>query len=214
MLLLDKELEKLNVLLIKMADVVQENILQAFSIYTNGLNSNNININDDVVDEYERMIEELSLNILIKEKLYAGDLRKVTGILKMIADLERIGDHASDILEFNSKLEHYEKIKVKLIDETVNTALSMVRDSIMSFIKEDIELAKEVIEKDEIVDLNYNDLIQYLIKEAENKKISPAFAIYTTLVIKYIERIADHAVNIAEWVVYISRGIHKDKRIF
>lgn len=210
---LDKELEKLNILLMKMADTVQDNIMRSFSAYKDGY-AEDININDDIVDQYERLIEETCLDIMIKEKLYSKDLRKVSGILKMIADLERIGDHAQDILEFNIKLQNYDKVKVKQIEDMVSVALSMVNDSIHSFIKEDLNLAKEVIERDELVDSAYESLITYLIKETEQNKISAAFSIYTTLIVKYIERIADHAVNIAEWVVYIGSGVHKDRRIF
>ena len=210
---LDKELEKLNILLLKMADTVQDNILHSFEAYKQGSNEG-ININDDIVDTYERLIEETCLDILIRERLYAKDLRKVTGILKMIVDLERIGDHAIDILEFNQKLQDYERLKVDQIEEILNTALSMVNDSIASFVREDLSLAHEVIERDTIVDNGYESLVKYLIENDDKSIISSAFAIYTTLVIKYIERIADHAVNIAEWVVYISSGVHKDRRIF
>lgn len=210
---LDKELEKLNILLMKMADTVQDNIMRSFSAYKDGYDENII-INDDIVDQYERLIEETCLDIMIKEKLYSKDLRKVSGILKMIADLERIGDHAQDILEFNIKLQNYDKVKVKQIEDMVSVALSMVNDSIHSFIKEDLKLAHEVIERDELVDNAYESLITYLIKEQEQNKISAAFSIYTVLIVKYIERIADHAVNIAEWVVYIGSGVHKDRRIF
>ena len=210
---LDKELEKLNILLLKMADTVQDNILHAFEAYKKG-SYEDININDDIVDTYERLIEETCLDILIKERLYARDLRKVTGILKMIVDLERIGDHAIDILEFNLKLQDFDRVKLEQIEEILNTALSMVNDSISSFINEDLNLAHEVIERDSLVDDGYENLIKYLIDQNDKDKVTSAFAIYTTLVLKYIERIADHAVNIAEWVVYISSGVHKDRRIF
>ena len=211
---LDKELENLNVMLLKMADVVQKNILESFTLYKDKTDSLGLTINDDIVDQYERLIEEICLNIILKERPYAKDLRKVSGILKMVGDLERIGDHAEDIFEFNNKLKKYENLKVQQIEDMVSTALSMVNDSIMSFIKEDIEMAKDVIKRDDIVDQTYDELINYLISENKQGKISSAYAVYTTLVIKYIERIADHAVNIAEWVIYILSGFHKDKRIF
>lgn len=211
---LDKELENLNIMLLKMADVVQKNIIESFTLYKDKKEAMNLTINDDIVDQYERLIEEICLNIIIRERPYAKDLRKVSGILKMISDLERIGDHAVDIFGFNNKLQKCEKIKIDQIEAMVSTALSMVNDAILSFIKEDINLAKEVIQRDDIVDEIYSKLIIYLIEENKQEKISSAFAIYTTLVIKYIERIADHAVNIAEWVIYIISGFHEDKRIF
>jgi phosphate transport system protein len=213
-MLLDKELDELNLMLLKMADVVQKNIMDSFTYYQEQKNREAIPINDDIVDQYERLIEEISLNIILKDRPYAKDLRKVSGILKMVADLERIGDHAEDIMEFNIKLQKCEKVKIEAIDEMVTTATSMVTDSIMSFIKEDVDLAKSVIETDDIVDRIYDETIEYLIKQNEQGNITSAFAIYTTMIVKYVERIADHAVNIAEWVIYIINGIHKDRRIF
>jgi phosphate transport system protein len=93
---LTREIENLNQMLLKMADVVMNNINMAFDVYKH--HKEIIAINDDIVDQYERLIEEICLDILIKERLYARDLREVSGILKLIADLERIGDHAEDIL--------------------------------------------------------------------------------------------------------------------
>lgn len=188
--------------------------MESFTLYQDKKEVQSLTINDDIVDQYERLIEEICLNIILKERPYAKDLRKVSGILKMISDLERIGDHAEDIFEFNNKLQKYEKVKVQQIEDMVATALSMVNDSILSFIKEDVDLANDVIKRDDIVDNTYSELIEYMIEETKQGKISSAYSIYTTLVVKYIERIADHAVNIAEWVVYIISGFHKDRRIF
>ena len=86
--------------------------------------------------------------------------------------------------------------------------------SIDSFIKKDLSAAQQVILDDDLVDRLYEKLINEIITLAENKQVSSAFAIYTTLVVKYIERIADHASNIAEWVIYILSGYYKDKQIF
>ena len=211
---IDKEIENLKVMLLKMADTVQQNISESFGLYRERLPAGAMVINDDIVDHYERLIEEISLNIILKERPYAGDLRIVTGILKMVADLERIGDHAEDIFIFNNKLQKYEKIKNGDIDEMVAVALSMVTDSIKSFVKEDIELARQVIARDDKVDDIYQRLLDRFVDESTAGKISSGFAIYSTLVVKYIERIADHAQNIAEWVIYIISGYHKDGQIF
>jgi len=210
---LDKELEHLNVMLLKMADIVQKNIIDSFSIYKDNKEVN-LSINDDLVDQYERLIEETCLNIMLKERPYAKDLRKVSGILKLVSDLERIGDHAEDIMEFNIKLHNSENIKIESIDKMVSIALTMVNDSIMSFIKEDITLAEDVLKRDDLVDNIYEEVIIYLIDQTKEGNITSSFAIYTTLVVKYIERIADHAVNIGEWVIYIINGFYKDRRIF
>lgn len=208
---LDKELDHLNQIILMMADNVKKNISDAFANY--GSNQSTVVIYDDIIDQYERLVEEICLNILLKERLYARDLRKVTGILKMVADLERIGDHAEDIMEANKKFEtgliHTEKM-----DEIVDVVISMVNDSIMSYVKEDLTLAREVIDRDDIVDNAYDTFLQQIISDLKEKDADASLAIYTTIVVKYIERIADHAVNIAEWVIYIVSGFHKDKQIF
>lgn len=207
-----REIEHLNQMLLKMADVVQNNINMAFDVYKN--HTEIIAINDDIVDQYERLIEEICLDILIKERPYAKDLREVSGILKLIADLERIGDHAEDIMEFNCKLKDIDIPQIPEIADMVLKTLVMVASAIESFIKKDMLLAEKVIKADDEVDQYYTNIISKLVVVHDDEKNWLPFAIYTTLVVKYIERIADHAVNIAEWVVYIINGFHKDKKIY
>lgn len=208
---LDQELEHLNKIILMMADNVKKNITEAFENYDTV--NNNVHINDDVIDQYERLLEEICLNILLKERLYAKDLRKVTGILKMVSDLERIGDHAFDIMKYNKKFASglIAKEKIQEIVEVVN---GMIADAIMSYVKEDLALANSVINRDDIVDQAYDEFLQLIIRSIDENKAASSLAIYTTIVVKYIERIADHAVNIAEWVIYIISGYHKDKQIF
>lgn len=209
---IDEEIDYLTRVLLKMADIVEANILTAYR-YFEGDKQTNVSINDDIVDQHERLIEEMCLNIIIKEHPFASDLRIVSGILKLVADLERIGDHAEDILEFSYKLKDTnQKIKYDF-EEYFQTSLWMVRNCILSFVKKDRELANKVIQTDDKVDTMYDQAIDLIINSNPEKKDS-AFDIYTTLVVKYIERIADHAVNIAEWVIYIIDGYHKDKKIF
>lgn len=209
---LEEELDYLNRMLFKMSDAVTENITEAIDFF---LGKKDIEgINDDLIDHYERLIEEICINILLKERPYARDLKEVTGILKLVADVERIGDHAEDIYEFASKLKHIKEPRLKMVDELSSYAVKMLKDSIYAYINKDIALAKSVIEADDFVDNQYTACIEALAtsKGNEDKNYLP-FAIYTTLVVKYIERIADHCVNIAEWVIYIVNGFHKDKRI-
>jgi phosphate transport system protein len=210
---LDEELAKLNQMLYQMANVVEKNIHDAIYHYAHLEDAAQACINDDIIDRFERLIEEMCLDIMIKEKLYAKDLRIVTGILKMTSDLERIGDHAEDIMEYNLKLLETPRVKVERIEKMASLAISMVDDSILCFVKEDIELAKEVIQRDDEVDQLYAEVQDELIADLENGIISPKFAIHTTFIVKYIERIADHAVNIAEWASYVKSGFYKDKKI-
>ncbi len=212
---LNEELEKLNQMILKMADTVQEHYRRGMDIYQNYDKDKQYEmIDDSIIDHQEREIEEECLNILVRERPYAGDLRRVSGILKLVADLEAIGDYGEDVMNFSLKLQNVERHKIPQIDEMVEVVLKMVNDCIFSYVKQDINLANEVIKKDDIVDEMYASTVEYLIEANRTRKVSSAFAIYTTLVIKYMERAADRAVNVAEWVVYIKSGFHKDKKIF
>ena len=206
----DKELDTLNQLVLKMADLVEKNIEMAMDYYFMGKKLPTINY--DLVDQFERFIEENWLDIMVKERPFARDLRTLTGILTLVEDIERVGDHAEDIYNFSRKLRKSDstmKIEVKDLFEIV---MRMFHNAIRGFVNKDEELAKSVIEKDELVDELYEKKLDELITKWENKQDS-SFAIYNTLVVKYLERIADHSVNIAEWVIYIVSGFHKDKKI-
>lgn len=211
---LAKEIENLNQLVIKMADIVEENIQSAFSLLNVYDEEKASLINDDIVDMHERLVEEMCMSIMLKERPFASDMRKVIGILKLVEDIERLGDHAEDIQEFSEKLKDVKKVKIEKIERAIEFALKMVHDAVHSFVIEDEALAQQVILNDDVIDELYIEIIQDIIAMDENKKVSSSFAIYTILVVKYIERIADHACNIAEWVIYILVGYHKDKQIF
>ena len=207
-----KGIEYLDNSMVHMADQVVNNLSIAFDAYLNYQEKDYI-VNDDIVDNLERMIEGECLHLLLKERPFAGDLRKISGILKLISDLERLGDHAEDVLEFALKLKNTEKHSNEEVDKIVNVTLQMVKDSIEAYIKQDINLAQSVIDRDDLIDKMYDEVINDIIKLSDKKICTPSFAVYTTLVVKYIERIADHAVNVAEWVIYIISGFHKDKKI-
>ena len=208
---IDKELDYLNQMVLKMTDLVEKNMKTAQNFYLT--KKSDLEINDDLVDKYERLVEETCLDIMIKERPFAKDLRRLTGILTLVEDLERIGDHAEDIYNFTKKL-IVSKCSIDFdINELFETVIKMFYDSIKSFINKDEKLAQEVINRDDFVDNLYEKKLEELIKKWQNKDES-SFAIYTTLVVKYLERIADHSVNIAEWVIYILKGFYKDKQIF
>lgn len=207
-----KKIEYLDDAMMHMSDLAVNNLEVAIEAYLNYQEKGYV-VNDDIVDNLERMIEGECLHLLLKERPFAGDLRKVSGILKLISDLERLGDHAEDVLDFAVKLKNVEKHSNEEINKMVNVTLQMVKDSIEAYIKQDISLAQNVINRDDFIDKMYDEIISNIIIMSENDICTPSFAVYTTLVVKYIERIADHAVNIAEWVIYIISGFHKDKKI-
>lgn len=186
----------------------------AFSYYNDEKATNENEINDDLIDKLERVIEEDCLLVILKERPFATDLRRVTGIFKLVEDIERLGDHAEDIAWVSKNLylakESYKDPKVEQI---ISVALSMVNDSYKAFASGNAKLAEDVIKRDDIVDKLYLELLSEIPVLKEKYALNDSYVIYTTLLVKYVERIADHASNIAEWTVYIQNGYYKDKVI-
>ena len=211
---IDKEINNLVNYTMKMGELVLDNLQLAMSTYYHYDEETANKINDDVVDANERLIEEMCLNLMLKERPFARDLRVVSGILKLVEDLERLGDHAEDIKAFAKKLKDYEYVSIKKLDEAYKESTKMVLDSISSLVNRDEAQAYEVIKNDDKVDELYEEALEEIIEGSKENKYPIEYSIYTTLITKYIERIADHAVNVAEWVIYILRGFHKDKQIF
>ena len=211
---IDKEINNLVNYTMKMGELVLDNLQLAMSTYYHYDAETANKINDDVVDANDRLIEEMCLNLMLKERPFARDLRVVSGILKLVEDLERLGDHAEDIKAFAKKLKDYEYVSIKKLDEAYKESTKMVLDSISSLVNRDEAQAYEVIKNDDKVDVLYEEALEEIIEGSKENKYPIEYSIYTTLITKYIERIADHAVNVAEWVIYILRGFHKDKQIF
>jgi len=170
---------------------------------------------DDEVDRYEEEIAKQALKIIWKEQPVASDLRLVTGILKLITDLERIGDHASDIAEMTLHLEKSRNSRVMPVSSKMAEIVEeMVLESIQALVKVDVDLARKVIEIDDSVDLLFQQLITKMTKELKDDKLDPNEAIYVLMVGKYFERVGDHAVNIAEWIIFMKSGTHKNTLLF
>jgi phosphate transport system protein len=170
---------------------------------------------DDEVDQYEEEIAKQALKIIWKEQPVASDLRLVTGILKLITDLERIGDHASDIAEMTLHLENKRNIRMMPISTKMSEIVEdMVLKSIEALVKVNQDLAKSVISMDDQVDDLFKTLITKMTLELKEDKIDPNEAIYTLMVAKYFERVGDHAVNIAEWIIFMVTGTHKKTLLF
>lgn len=212
----DQEMVAINEEIEKMFSLTREYLRRSLVYY---LSDESIvfdtKIDDHLVNDCERNVEAWCLSILLREKVYATDLRRVTGCLKLVTDIERIGDHARDIKEDADKIKVLgEKGQDKdLIQEFVDYVLKMYDDSVKAFVRFDFKLAEEIAAQDNEVDSKVDAILDQLIKENSEKKVSGAYVVYQTLIIKYLERIVDHAVNIAEWVVFIKNGFHKDSVI-
>lgn len=166
---------------------------------------------DFVVDQKEREIENLCLNIILHQQPIASDLRLVSSALKLITDMERIGDQSSDIAEIVMNLDYKEQPHFKLIEKMAKASRSMVQDAVTSFINQDIELARDVIDRDDEVDeylVQARDLMVSLITEQGH---TPQTIVDLIMIAKYLERIADHATNVANWAIFQLVGEHPDK---
>ncbi|PKK93832.1 MAG: phosphate transport system regulatory protein PhoU [Tenericutes bacterium HGW-Tenericutes-6] len=172
-------------------------------------------IKDEEVDRFEEEIAKQALKIIWKEQPVASDLRLVTGILKLITDLERIGDHASDIAEMTLHLEDNRNKRIMPVTSKMAEIVErMVLRSIQGLVKVDEKIAKEVIDMDDEVDDLFKQVILKMTNELKNDTLDPNEAIYILMVAKYFERVGDHAVNIAEWIIFMVKGTHKNTLLF
>ena len=165
---------------------------------------------DEEIDQLEKDIERLCLKLLLQQQPVARDLRQISAALKMITDMERIGDQASDIAEIIITEDKSEAQDIPMIIKMSEAASKMVRDSVNAYVEKDLDLARKVMENDDVVDELFEEVKTTLINFiAENKGLQGVEAIDLIMVAKYLERIADHATNIAEWVEFSITGIHK-----
>ena len=169
---------------------------------------------DEEIDQIEKDIERLCLKLLLQQQPVAKDLRRISAALKMITDMERIGDQASDIAEIIISEKKSQVTDLKKIGSMSEAAAKMVRDSVTSYVNKDLELCRRVMEADDAVDIMFEETKKELIDAiADNKGDQGKEAIDLIMVAKYLERIGDHATNIAEWVEFSITGIHKDSQI-
>lgn len=163
---------------------------------------------DKQIDQKERDIERLCMKLLMQQQPVATDLRVISSAMKMISDMERIGDQASDIAEI---VKHIQKSNLESnthISDMARATIRMVTDSVESFVKKDISLAEAVIKNDDEVDALFNKVKNELIQAVQQSEDDAEALIDLLMIAKYFERIGDHAENIAEWVIYSITGKH------
>ena len=162
------------------------------------------------IDQKERDIEQLCMKLLIQQQPVATDFRIISSALKMISDMERIGDQASDIAEIVKHIDRRTIDGDTHISAMAKETIKMVTDSIESFVKKDIELATDVIKQDDNVDELFNKVKDELIETLRQPTECAEALIDLLMIAKYFERIGDHAENIAEWVIFSITGQHID----
>lgn len=205
----DLELKALNDKLIEMGALVEGAIKNTITIITNGEYDKleTSRIIEEKINTMEREIQNYCLNLLLLQSPVAGDLRTVSAALKMITDLERIGDQAIDIAEMSTYLKDCESIySMTHLSEMAERSSNMVTTAIDAFVKKDLKLAKTVATMDDAIDDLFNKVKQEVIDIINANKELDQQAIDVLLIAKYFEKIGDHAENIGEWVVFSITG--------
>ena len=165
------------------------------------------------IDDKESLIERLCLKLLMQQQPVAKDLRLISAALKMITDMERIGDQANDISEITLMMKSPGAAHLPPIKDMAKATIKMVTDSIDAFVKSDLSLAKAVVEYDDVVDDYFLQLREKLIEMIQADRGSGETVIDLLMAVKYLERIGDHATNIAEWVIFSITGLHKGEEL-
>lgn len=207
----ERQLSQLNTELVTMGALCEEAITYAVKYLTGNDEKDKIMCldSDRQIDEKERDIETLCLKVILQQQPVAGDLRIVSAALKMISDMERIGDQASDIVEIAPYIDKKGTLGETHIREMAEATIEMVSESIDSFVKMNLEIADLVIEHDDIVDGLFDKVKRELIKSIEMGHSDAETLVDLLMIAKYFERIGDHAENIAKWVIYSITGEHR-----
>lgn len=206
-----EQLNTLNTELIRMGALCEEAIAAA----AKALLDRDASLTEEVffidrqIDQTERDIEALCIKLLLQQQPVAGDLRLISAAMKMISDMERIGDQASDIAEISRFIDS--GAGELPLGEMAGAAIRMVTDSVSSFVGRDLELARSVIKSDDEVDELFSRIKKELIGVISVSPEQGEFCLDMLMIAKYLERIGDHATNIAEWVEFSLTGLYKGK---
>ena len=202
-----EDLEKLNANILKMGKMI-EIAIESTVIALMGRDvqaASTVSENDEDIDNMEREIEALCMKLLLQQQPVATDLRVITAALKMVTDMERIGDHAADIAELVLQIPDCKYNKMDTITEISTQIIKMIHDSVNSFIQRNYDKAQIVIAQDDIVDNLYHEIKSDLIQKIKKTDDGEQILDYL-LIARYFERIGDHATNIAKWVVFAITG--------
>lgn len=210
-----KELEELNGEIIEMGKMIVYDIQNAVkALVTQDINLAKEAIQyDSSIDRQERNIEHLCLKLLLEQQPVAGDLRIISSALKMITDMERIGDHAADISELTilmakeSYIKHLEHIQLM-----AEISMTMLSESLDAYVEKDLKKAEAVIKRDDEVDDLFDKVKNELINIIHENVNDGEQAANLLMAAKYMERIGDHATNISEWVIFSITGKHEEEQ--
>ena len=206
----DEQLALLNRELIEMGSLCEEVIALASRALTEGDRELAAKVAplDEEIDQKERAIESLCLKLLLQQQPVARDLRQISAALKMITDMERIGDQADDISEIIIYLGGRTAEHDDLLRSMARATIKMVTESVDAYVKHDTILAEKVIADDDTIDDYFEQVKRALIGKIAATPDDGEYALDLLMIAKYFERIGDHAVNIAEWVIFSITGVH------
>ena len=215
----DTDLESLKESLTEMgrssADAV-ENVLEALCVADADAAATIVK-GDARINNMERDIEHRCMTLLLRQQPVAGDLRRISTAMKVVTDIERIGDHAADIAEIIPHLVTVRKEGDPAVSQAIamgKKAHQMILDALDALTAEDENAARRVIAADDEVDYDFNAIKHQLAQEIAEDPGKVDAALDLLMVIKYLERIGDHAVNVAEWVQFVRTGRYKDESMF
>ena len=163
------------------------------------------------IDKKDRQIENICTGLLLRQTPVAGDLRFVSAPLKIVSDMERIGDQAADIAELSRYISEKPLLEKVHISDICCVVMNMVTDSVEALVKKDEILARKVIGDDDIADELFVRIKEELVSLIQENRTEPQEILDLLMAAKYFERVGDHAVNIAEWVEFIVTGMHDDR---
>ena len=207
----DEQLMLLNKKMIEMGALCEELIAMVAKALLNGdvEGAKEAKAQGHEIDRMEREIENICLKLLLQQQPVARDLRVVSAALKMITDMERIGDQAEDIAEIIPMLNGRTGAEFEDFRLMAQATCKMVTDSVDAYVKQDLTLAKSVLNYDDVVDSAFKRMKETLIETISENKTDGEYAVDLLMIAKYFERIGDHATNIAEWVEFSVTGVHK-----
>ena len=208
----EEQLTRLNAELIDMGTLIEHAIVESTQALgaRDVVRARTVMALDRDIDQKEREIESQCLKLLLQQQPVARDLRQISAALKMITDMERIGDQAADVAEIVTMLTGGHEGELHQIQEMGTETVKMVRGAIDAFVRRDLTLAEWVIDMDDKVDGLFVAAKDALIELLRRDAGAGELALDLLMISKYLERIGDHAVNIAEWVVFAITGVHKD----
>ena len=208
----DEQLDRLNKEMMKMGSAIEDSIRKAVDalVKQDAELAKKVMLQDEEIDREQKTIENICFNLLIQQQPVAKDLRTITAALKMVTDMERIGDQAADIADLSLYVAKNTTAIPETITQMAEDTVRMVTESVDAFVKSDLELCRNVIDRDDVVDDAFNEIKEKLADMIYGGNLDAKTGLDLLMTAKYFERIGDHAVNIAEWVEYSITGQHRN----